>query len=261
MIDDRARADTRASVARVYEDAGVATEYLDKRLRYAWQRLLHSRQRACLQRLIDERSPVRVLELAPGPARLAAELTGVRSATMLENSAAMARIARERLSAQGLASTWTVLEGDAFQADRFLDREPVDLAFTFRFIRHFRSDERHRLYAQLHRALMPGGLLVFDVVNRVIRARIDGDARPSSPDELAVYDATYSSAELKVEMKDHGFETLRLVPVIRHFGLQSRLSHKLVRASAPVPDALVRFLEVIPSNQPLEWVAVCCKAG
>ena len=261
MIDEVRQADTPATVAQVYEDGDVAAAYLDKRLRFAWQRLLHRRQLACLQAVIDANGPVRVLEFAPGPARLSAELSGVSRGVMLENSASMARIARKRLTQKQLDSTWTVLEGDAFAADALLGDERFDLAFSFRFIRHFREADRIRLYGQLSRALKPRGLLVFDVVNSVMRRLIDGDVPPARPGELSVYDETYTPERFRSEMRSNGFETIRMVPVVRRFPFQARLSHRLDGRTPRIADALVELLEVAPSREPLEWVAVCRKSS
>jgi hypothetical protein len=60
-------------------------------------------------------------------------------------------------------------------------------------------------------------------------------------------------------MLQHGFEVEGLHPVLNHFGVQSWLSYKGDDVAPAVVDALVRGLELVPSSEPLEWVAVCKK--
>jgi hypothetical protein len=76
---------------------------------------------------------------------------------------------------------------------------------------------------------------------------------------LSVYDATYTPESFRAEMLQHGFEVEGLHPVLNHFGVQSWLSYKGDDVAPAVVDALVRGLELVPSSEPLEWVAVCKK--
>jgi hypothetical protein len=63
-------ADTRTTVAAAYEDETVVLGYLQHRKRFAWQRLLHNSQSALLNHWRRKCAAQRVLEVAPGPARL-----------------------------------------------------------------------------------------------------------------------------------------------------------------------------------------------
>jgi SAM-dependent methyltransferase len=251
-------ADRRRSVAAIYESGAVAGSYLEKRMRFSWQRVLHERQVAVLNAAVSAHRPAHVLEVAPGPARLSVELKGITRGTMVENSAEMIAIARERLRSHGLEHLWTIEQGDAFDLGASLGDTRFDFAYTFRLIRHFREQERARLYAQLHGQLAPGGLLMFDVVNATVRARIDA-AAPKPADELPVYDADYSEQSFIDEMARNGFEVLSMTPVIRHFMVQAALSHKLDHRLPGLAPHLVRAVERIPSTQPLEWVALMRK--
>ena len=252
-------ADTRESVAAIYERKQIATSYLDKRLRFSWQRLLHRRQVACLNAVLAQHRPDLVLEVAPGPARLTTDLTGVTRGVMVENSDEMVAIARERLAAAGLSSVWDVKQGDAFKLHASVEESSVSLAFTFRFLRHFRAPERQQLYGELRRALKPGGHLVFDVVGRDVLERIEarGEERPAG--EIAIYDVSYSADDFRAEMASNGFDVVQLVPVLRHFQLQSFISGKADDVLPRVAELLVGLIEAIPSSEPLEWVAVCRK--
>jgi len=253
-------ADDKHSVAAVYEDEKVADAYLAKRMQFTWQRLLHRKQVACLNRAIAARRPSSVLELAPGPARLSTEVSGFGRGVMVENSEEMIRIARQRLKQKGLDATWSVIGGSAFELEALLPEQAFDLAYTFRFIRHFREPERAQLYRGIHDRLSNGGVLVFDVVNKKVRDALDARMTETPKGELSVYDATYTPESFRAEIGQYGFDVVGLQPVLVHFGMQSWLSYKGDDVAPAVVDALVRALELIPSGAPLEWVAVCTKA-
>jgi len=253
----KALADEPRSVAAVYEDGVIAEGYLQKRLRFSWQRLLHRRQVAVLRDSIRRYRPQSVLEVAPGPARLSAELDGIARGVMVENSASMAAIARARLKQSGREKSWTVLEGDAFGLENVVGPAEFELAYTFRFIRHFHDSDRKRLYAQLRRRLTARGILIFDVVNATVRQQIDARQGGQAAGEIAIYDAVYTPRSFAEEMRDNGFEVVAFEPVLRHFRAQSLLSYKLDDVARWLVAPAVSLLEGIPSSDPLEWVAIC----
>ena len=247
------------SVKSLYEDVKVAEEYIKQRFGHAWGKLLHCKQAMAVDRFIKETALERVLEIAPGPARLATELKSVRHGLMLDNSAAMLAVARRRLEAGGVAHLWELQKGNAFELEKLGRR--FHLVFTFRFLRHFRQEERARLYGSIGQCLEPGGLLIFDVVNKTVRHRIE-ERNPTRPEgELNVFDETYSVESFREEMKRHGFHVLRLESVVNHFFLQSWISGRLGYRSPGLALMLVRVLEQVASRQPLEWIAFCQKVG
>ncbi len=245
-------ADDPGSVAAVYEDGGIAASYLQERMRFSWQRLLHRSQVRALNQAIAVHRPATVLEVAPGPARLSVELHGITRGVIVENSAEMIGIARNRLAQAKLGDVWTVLRGDAFDLQQLVPSERFELAYTFRFIRHFRDDDRTRLYEQLRQKLAPSGLLMLDVVNET-------HARQRKPSGIAIHDACYSASGFVQEMKSNGFEVLSLTPILRHFRIHAFLSYKLDDIWPSVIEPLIGHLERIPSSDPLEWIALCRK--
>lgn len=98
---------------------------------------------------------------------------------------------------------------------------------------------------------------MFDVVNRTVREKRDALNRNKAKQELEVYDVTYTPEEFSAEMKNHGFEVISFVPVIQHFEWQSWVTRKLDQRIGQWAHRLVRFLETIPSADPLEWVVLC----
>ncbi len=245
------------SVSALYENLAVAETYIRQRFGHAWGQVLHQKQAAEINQVIEETKPENILEIAPGPARLATELNGVRRGLMIDNSAPMLALAKHRLQEAGLAHLWELEQGNAFELEKL--RRRFNFLFTFRFIRHFRQEDRERLYSAIGACLDPGGLLMFDVVNKTVRDKLDARRPHKDPGQLDVYDATYSADSFRREMGEYGFKVIRLAPVIHHFCLQSSISHRLDHRLPKLSSALVRWLEMIPSQEPLEWIALCHK--
>ena len=252
-------ADEPKSVAEIYEDETVAGTYLDKRLRFSSQRVLHSAQVAAVNTVISRYQPQLVLELAPGPARLSTELCGLKRGVMIENSIEMLAIAQKRLERAGCANRWQMINGDAFQMDALVPTGAFDFAYSFRFIRHFRDSDRERLYRGLYNCLSPSGLLMIDVVNAQVRTRLDRRRPEPASNELRIYDACYSKRTFADEMTKSGFEVLSLTPVLKHFGIQSFLSYKLDDIIPGMVERILRAIERLPTWDPLEWISLCRK--
>src|SRR6266511_3599579 len=211
------------SVARLYNDVKVAERYIRRRFNLSWSRLLHQRQVAEINSAIRNCQPERIVEIAPGPARIATDLQGVRTGLMIDSSEHMLTLDKRRLKVVGLDPVWELRQHNAFDLDT-LERE-CDLLYAFRFIRHFKPGERSRLYRAIRGSLKPKGLFMLDVVNRLVRRKLDAKNPPESNEELDVYDATYSPDEFQHEMKVHCFTVISLKPVVRHFSLQSWMSY------------------------------------
>jgi SAM-dependent methyltransferase len=259
VTPSKAPAQHEDSVKSLYQNEKVAENYIQNRFAWAWSRLLHETQVRVLNDAIEKNRIETALELAPGPARIAPDLKGIRAGIMVEASEPMIDVARRRIDAKGLGGVWDIRHGNAF------DLAPLgrtfDFAFTFRFIRHFQADDRKRLYAQIAGRLNPSGLLVFDVVNRPVREKLDAKEKPAQGENLPVYDATYTAEEFRDEMRANGFEVTALHESIRHFDAQSWLSYHVGPRLPGVAWGLVKALEALPARNPLEWVAVCRKMG
>jgi SAM-dependent methyltransferase len=131
-----------------------------------------------------------------------------------------------------------------------------DLAYTFRFVRHFHRADRERLYAELRRALRPGGWLVLDAVNR----RISEPLRQAHPEEYPVYDQLYHPAELLEELAQAGFGEITLEPVQKRWTLQSRCQTLLGPRMGWLNRFVIRALERLPARDGLEWIVTCRRA-
>lgn len=249
-------ASNEKAVSALYQNSTVADKYIQARFVLAWQQLLHKRQVQSLQRSLQLFNSDNILEIAPGPARLTTELTGIRKGTMLEYSLDMINVAKVRLQERDLLNVWTIVHGNAFESKDCPG--PFDFIYTFRFIRHFDKEHRVRLYTAIHSRLRPRGILMFDVVNSTYNMQ-DKPSTNTKSDALPVFDAGYTPEKFRDEMNAVGFEVLDMHPVIHHFRIQSWISSKFYDLAPASSRRIVQIIETIPSRSPLEWIAVCRK--
>jgi ubiquinone/menaquinone biosynthesis C-methylase UbiE len=239
------------AVRDAYRDDKVARGYIDQRFIEPLGALLHARQATALKRLFEGRRPGRVLEIAPGPARLTVEVAGIETClgTVMDASAQMLAEAQRRL-APIAGGRWTFVQGDVFQLP--FDAE-FDIVFAFRLLRHFDDGDRARIYGQIARVLKPGGLLVFDAVNELVSARL----REENPAEYQHYDALLRPERLAQELGAAGFQIAAFEGVQRRFRLLSRLQTLVAPRSRPAARLAMELVDRFAGGEPLEWIVTC----
>jgi ubiquinone/menaquinone biosynthesis C-methylase UbiE len=231
-------------IQSAYARSNVAANYVAQRFTSALHRLLHTRQVAAIQGVINRTKPAHILEIAAGPARLTRDLRTSGNLVCLEYNEGMIK--------EGSAVCPNVhwIRGNGFQLPF---SEGFDLVYTFRFIRHFQLADRQRLYAEIRRVLRPGGSLILDAVNE----RISGPLRKAHPEEYPIYDELYRPADLRRELAEAGFEVLELQPVQKRLGWQSK-SQVLVGPRIDWLNRLfIHLLEWLPARDGLEWIVTC----
>jgi ubiquinone/menaquinone biosynthesis C-methylase UbiE len=247
MVQDDKALRTEAEIQAAYESNDVATNYIDRRFVAPLMAQLHDRQVALINTLIAGKT--KLLEIAPGPGRLTRAVRTSGHLTCLEFNAAMIEQAQPACS-PGIR--W--IRGNAF--DLPFDGE-FDCAYSFRFVRHFEAEDRGRLYAQIARALRPGGLFIMDAINE----RVSLPHRRANPNDYVIYDKLYRDLdELRQELAAHGFLLEAAYPVLQWFWAQSSLQSLLGPRSDWLCRKLIGAMERLPSGQPLEWVVACRRA-
>jgi ubiquinone/menaquinone biosynthesis C-methylase UbiE len=236
-----------AEIQAYYRDPAVVAEYISRRTAQPLNGMLHRQQVRFLNQVLGERRPQRVLEVAPGPARLTAELAHRGRGIAIDGSAEMLAVARDRLrDSQG---NWLVVRGDAFSLP--VADGSVDLAFAIRFVRRFAPDVRRRLYAEIRRTLAPSGALVIDAQNRAVSLP---HRQRKGLERYPVFDALYDRDELIGEIETAGFRVRRLEGFVRHFAVQSRLNQLRRHGLAAVARGMIGLLERVPSRAPSTWM-------
>jgi len=228
-----------------YQDSQVVGDYLRRRTTQPLGRVMHAQQVRFLNEVIAARRPHAVLEVAPGPARLTAEVSVVPLGVAAEFSPGMISAARVRV--EGGGRNWQFVRADAFSLP--LRAAGFDMAFTLRFVRHFSAADRARLYAEFRRVLRPGGVLVVDAQNRAVR-----DA--GHVDRHVVFDELYTADSLRRELQEHGFRVVALHGVIKHHHLQRRLNRLRAYGLAPLAYRLIAALERFPGESPSTWMVL-----
>lgn len=237
---------TEKEIKAYYSGNQIAQAYVQDRFINELHGLLHNRQLAAIQRAFDQLRPAYALEIAPGPARLTRDLRPSGKLICVEYNDGMIRQGRQLCTSD--RCHW--LRGDGF---RLPVAAKFDLAYSFRFIRHFKTADRNRLYTELRRTLRPGGVFIMDAVNE----RISGPLRQANPDEYVVYDVLYRPEVLKAELSSAGFEVESMEPVQKFFRLQSRSQVFLGPRMNWLNRRIIRGLERIPGGEPLEWIVTC----
>ena len=236
-----------------YRDDQVARSYIDERFRQPLGALLHRRQVDVVRGAIETHRPHRVLEIAPGPARVTSGLDAVlvgRSVTLVDASAQMLAEARLRLRRSGQGS-YGFVQADAFNLPF---AEPFDLVYSFRLIRHFEFADRARLYAQIARLVRPGGWLIFDAVNEVVSAPVRAAAPPG---EYAHYDALLRPDAIRDELRTAGFDSISLHGVQHRYPLLAQLQILVAPRSQAVARGAMEIVDRLGGGEPLEWVVTC----
>ena len=232
-----------------YRDPAVVGAYIERRTAQPLNGILHRCQVRFLNCVLGERRPRRVLEVAPGPARLTAELEGVGQGVAVDGSAEMLALARERLG-DG-RGPWLVVRGDAFALP--VADGSVDLAFAIRFVRRFAPDVRRQLYAEIRRTLSPRGALIVDAQNRAVSLP---HRQRKGLERYPVFDALYDRDELIDEIEAAGFRVVRLEGMIRHFGVQSRLNRLRRHGLDAFARGMIGLVERVPGRAPSTWMVL-----
>jgi len=240
------------AIRNYYRKRRVASDYLEERFTKPIYFVAHKRQVEIINRWIDKRKPQRILEIAPGPARIIPELS-VNEGTAIDCSKEMLDLAKKR--AKDAGKKWEFFQGDAF--DLPFEDNSFDFIFSFRFIRHFELCDRIRLYKEIRRVLKDDGILAFDAINyntaKIVR-KILGEKR------YKIYDELYKRENLIDEMKKNDFQVIAMEGVMKHFFTEILISKvSTFLGIDKIGKRIIFRLDGIEGKNPLEWAVICKK--
>jgi len=241
---------SESEIGVAYQGAEVAAQYVEQRFASELNCLLHERQVAAVNEVIGQPQPRRVLEIAPGPARLTRDVRFDGELICLAYNRGMIDVGKATATGR---VRW--VQGNAFALP--FAGGSFDLVYSFRFVRHFRHDDRTRLHREIRRVLRPGGTLVLDAVNQ----EVSGPLRAACPEDYPIYDKLYASeAELREELDEAGFAVNRIVGVQRWYNAQYCAQVLLGPRSRRLCRLAVRTLEALRRGPSLEWIVTCRRA-
>ncbi len=245
-------------IAQYYQQQNIAENYITKRFTEPLNKIEHQQQITILNQIIEQYQPKTILEFAPGPARLTTDLITptTTTGTSIDFSDEMLTLAKARMTQHHPTKSWIFLHSDILNSPLPL-KQPANLLFTIRFLLHFHTDDRKKIYAQAHKHLAENGLLVFECMNKTIinpLRIILGKSR------YIVYDKLYTKKEIIKELEENNFTLLKMYPILNHFYIQSLLSRpfKLLKQHNRA-EKIISLLEKIPSSQPYEWLILARK--
>jgi ubiquinone/menaquinone biosynthesis C-methylase UbiE len=221
-----------------WNDRGVAEHYTENRFSHPVWEFMHKKEVGVVNSLI--KPGMKILDLATGPARVAKDLMGDFKGTAVDYAEEMLEVAARLLKEPKLPK-WTVRKEDAFNLS-FPDNS-FDLVISFRFVRHFEKADRVRIYKEVKRVLKDGGVFVFEALNRNMDKSLFKPENTGAADK-SIYDELYTKDELLKELKENGFEVVKLVPNICYGGIYMKV---------PV---LSRLLDSIDLGKCFQWEVV-----
>lgn len=234
-----------------YQKKEVASHFLQDRFSSPYGKVLHQRQFSFIEKQIKTFKPKRVLDLACGPGRSLPTLSKVPRAVYYDGSWEMLKqlhplvLDKENIS---------LLHGDGFELPF---KESFDLVVSMRFIRHFKYEQRQKIYQAVKNSLKPGGVFVFDAVNFVVSQpvrEIDGGENSD------IYDKLYKWWELELEIKENGLKLIDSQGIYYQY-LKARYldrGFKKFKLNA-LGYGFLSWLERQENGEPLEWMVACQK--
>lgn len=234
-----------------YSNEKISREYINERFTSVIGRILHEKQVAAVNATIKSHQINRILELACGPARLTCDIEGGTYHVAVDGNSNMIAEAQRRLADRGKANQWRLHTADIFEMNL---HEKFDLIYTFRFIRHFKEADRKKIYRKIEHHLSPGGMIIFDVVNREVSERI---REKEGKDAYPIYDELYTESQFREEMESIGWRIDRLIPLHPRYDWLRALQIYVAPRSTVIAYQLMKWIETAMTANPLEWIAVC----
>lgn len=230
-----------------YSDKSIAQKYMERRLGYPIGQYRQEMQVRAIGEIIEHYNVKNLLEIAPGPGRLTAEVQ-VERGLAIDSSNEMLKLARANVP----SDNWEFKLGNALQLNT---GQTFDMAMAFRFVWHLQRDQRIQLYTSINNNLSEKGLWVFDAIyhrplylGSMIRKKNTG-----------ILDCRFKNIEeVQGELDEAGFKIVHHYTYLNHTNLQhiiGRIGQKAIKPTV----RLIRAIDKLPLRFAQEGVVVCQK--
>ncbi len=241
-------------IKNYYQDKKVAKKYIEKRFKSPIYSYEHKTQIKFINDNINQTKSENVLEIACGPGRITSEIK-VKKGIAIDSSDEMIKIATKRIKNKN----WKITKKDAFNLNF---KTKFDLIFTFRFLFHFKKDERKKLIGQIKNNLKKDGYLIFEALNKnkVTKIRTLVEQIKLKQDNYPVYDKLYQKKELVTELETAGFKIITIKPIVQHFWTQIIISKIFELIGMRMfAEKLINKIDTFNSKNPMQWLIICQK--
>ncbi len=251
--------ESKKDIKKYYETSDVVSSYTGKRFTNPIGYFQHYMHVKVLNRIIRKNSIRKIIELAPGNARVTKDVSGFNEGFAIENSQEMINAFKQTLAELGKLKNWKIEKHDIFKIKPAVVKKysnEFDMLYTFRFIRHFHKPERSKIYEIVKKFIKKDGLFVFDAPNYNVEYKI---RKRIGFEKFRIYDELWKKQDLIMELEQAGFYDIRLANVINHTYIQSVVS-KIIGGIGlkRVAFNLIKMFD-IRSRNPVEWVVICRK--
>ncbi len=207
----------KEAIQQLYQSERVVSQYEASRFSSFQGKLSTVMELEIANAALKMKRPDRLLEIATGTGRVTRHLKHFRRGIGVDSSAQMlGELQRHFHSAK-----WAFKQDDALHLS--FKNSSFDAVVTFRLIRHFIPEYRRQCYKEIHRVLKPGGILVFDALNRNRGAMgmiVDGVTwlvARAKGFKQGIFDVYFSKKELVQELEENKFEVVSMQGVLNHY--------------------------------------------
>lgn len=228
-----------------YSVKDIAQKYMERRLGYPIGQYRQEMQVRAIRETIKHYNIKKLLEIAPGPGRLTAEVQ-VERGLAIDSSEEMLKLARNYVHSEN----WEFRLGNALELET---GEKFGMVMSFRFVQHLEQEQRQKLYTTVNNNLSSKGLWVFDVTFH--KTFYLGWLTDKRDPKMVCYEHRNRN-ELEDELTRAGFQVVQYYSYLNHTNLQhiiGRLGKNLTRPTIQ----LIKFLDYLPPRLPHEEVVVC----
>lgn len=248
--------DGRDEVRKFYADDDLISQYEKTRFSHPVWRLSHQREVAVANEILSRSRPTRVLDLALGTGRVSKLLKGFDAGFGIDINQKMLLKSRETIHRNDKTNQkWSLVMADAFQLP-FKDGS-FNAIVAFRFVRHFRYEDRKVILQEVRRVLASGGYFIFEALNENMG---DFAIRIAGIDQYRIYDELWGKDSLTREMDEMGLQIESLLPILNRFRLLWMVSRGLLKLNLNLfTSFILEIINQFPSYRSYEWGVVCQK--